>query len=193
MGFVSVLTMAQRLVAERLGAGGIAVDATAGNGVDTLFLARAAGARGRVYAFDVQQSALERTRQRLAAETGDGALAPVTLVHAGHERMAASIPDSDHGRLAAVMFNLGYLPGGDPALITRPDTTLAALEAALALLAPGGIMTAVLYPGHAGGEAEAEAVAQWAARVPSSVGQTVQYRFMQKPDAPYLVALEKRK
>lgn len=193
MGFISVLTMAQRLVAERIGTGCIAVDATAGNGVDTLFLARTAGPKGRVYSFDLQESALARTKQRLADEAIKSALAPVTLIHAGHERMAAFIPEHERSRLMAVMFNLGYLPGGDPAFITQPDTTLAAMAAALDLLAPGGVMTAVLYPGHAGGKTEAEAVAQWAASMPVKRGQTMQYRFTQKPDAPYLVALEKRK
>jgi len=190
---VSVLTMAQRLAAERLAPGGIAIDATAGNGVDTLFLARTAGPKGHVYAFDIQEQALARTRQRLAEDANGDAMAPVTLIQAGHEKMAEIIPKTEHGRISAVMFNLGYLPGGDPALITQPGTTLAAMEAAIGLLAPGGVLTAVLYPGHDGGEAEAEAVVRWASRLPFAVGQTMQYRFMQKPDAPYLVALERRK
>lgn len=194
MGFLSVLTMAQRLAAERLGpGGGLAVDATAGGGVDTLFLARAAGPDGFVYAFDVQEQAIARTQARLAEASGSGEmLATVELVLAGHERMAEFVPVGAHGRIRAVMFNLGYLPGADPGVITVPETTLAALEAGLTLLSPGGVLTAVLYPGHAGGETEAEAVAAWMAAVPASTAQTMMYRFTQKPHAPYLVALEKR-
>ena len=212
MGFVSVLTMAQRLVAERLGPGGLAVDATAGGGVDTLFLARTAGPGGWVYAFDVQESAIARTRERLAnagrsrdqaVETGSQTafgdnsgtpvpLAQVELFLAGHERMAELVPLGAHGKIRAVMFNLGYLPGGASSVITRPETTLAALEAGLALLAPEGVLTAVLYPGHEGGDTEADTVAQWAAEVPAAAAQTALYRFTQKPRAPYLVALEKR-
>lgn len=192
MGFVSVLTMAQRLVAERLAPGGVAVDATAGGGVDTLFLARAAGPGGCVYAFDVQEAAIARARARLAEAAERGMLAKVELIHAGHERMAEFVPAGAHGRVRAVMFNLGYLPGADPGVITVPETTLAALEAGLALLAPGGVLTAVLYPGHAGGEPEADAVAAWMAAVPGEAAQTMLYRFAQKPHAPYLVALEKK-
>lgn len=224
MGFPSVLTMAQRWAAERAEPGAVAIDATAGGGVDTLFLARTVGPGGHVYAFDVQQAALDRTRERLAAEASalaasaetrpgagpdaaaaqpsarlrgggaPGALAPVALLHAGHERMAELVAPEHRGRVRAVMFNLGYLPGegGDRAVITRPDTTLAALNAALELLAPRGIVTAVVYPGHDGGELEAAAVDAWAAALPASVAQSALYRFAQKPSAPYLLAVEKR-
>lgn len=193
MGFVSVLTLAQRLVAERLAPGGHAVDATAGGGVDTLFLARTAGPGGNVYAFDVQEAAIARTRERLAEAADRETLAKVELIHAGHERMAELVPAAVRGRVRAIMFNLGYLPGADPGVITVPETTLTALDAGLALLAPGGVLTAVLYPGHAGGETEADAVAAWMAAVPGAAAQTMLYRFPQKPHAPYLVALEKKR
>jgi len=194
MGFPSVLTMAQRWVAERARPGGAAVDATAGTGADTLFLARTLGPKGRGFAFDVQEEALERTRARLAAASASEALAEVELLHAGHERMAELVPAEWRGKIQAVMFNLGYLPGGsDLSVITRPDTTLRALEQALALLAPGGALTAVLYPGHPGGDAEALAVEAWAAHLPPAQAQTVLYRFPQKPHAPYLIALEKKR
>jgi len=194
MGFPSVLTTAQRWVAERFPPGSAAIDATAGGGVDTLFLARQAGPRGRVLAFDVQEEALARTRQRLEEARAAGeALADVTLVHAGHERMAEFVPADLHGRIRAVMFNLGYLPGSDSPVITRPETTLPALEAALRLLAPGGILTAVLYPGHPGGLEEAHAVERWMTELPGAAAQTVLYRFPQWKHSPYLVALIKPK
>jgi predicted methyltransferase len=195
MGFLSVLTMAQRWTAERAASapGGLAIDATAGGGVDTLFLARTVGPKGRVFAFDIQEAALERTGRRLADAAAAGeALAPVELLLAGHERMAELVPPEAHGNIRAVMFNLGYLPGGDAGVITRPHTTLAALDAALELLAPGGALTAVLYPGHPGGDAEAAAVERWFSDLPSVRAQAVLYRYPQKPAAPYLVALEKK-
>lgn len=192
-GFLSVLSQAQRFVTERARAGDAVVDATAGGGVDTLFLARLAGPGGRVFAFDVQAAALARTRRRLdeAAAAGER-LAEAELVLAGHERMAERIPADLHGRVAAVMFNLGYLPGAEETVITLTETTLAALEAALALLRPGGVLTIVVYPGHAGGDAEAVAVVAWAAAVPRQVGQSVLYRFPQKDASPYLIAIVKK-
>ena len=192
MGFLSVLSQAQRWVKDRAGPGDCVVDATAGNGSDTLFLARTVGPRGRVFAFDVQAEALESTRRRLAGDPDAGTLAPAELVLAGHETMEETLPAELHGRVAAVMFNLGYLPGASSPLITLPGTTLAALEAAIRLLRSGGALTAVVYPGHEGGRDEADAVEGWAARLPQTVAQAVVYRFPQKPDSPYLVALNKR-
>ncbi|WP_019005767.1 tRNA (mnm(5)s(2)U34)-methyltransferase [Cohnella laeviribosi] len=233
MGFLSVLGMAQRWVAERAGPGAVAVDATAGGGVDTLFLARTVGPRGFVYAFDIQEAALTRTRNRLAAEgavvltrapdggcrdavraeaaSGGGqmpaarreparltakenGLAPVLLLRAGHERMGELVASRHRGHVRAVMFNLGFLPGADTdrSIITRPDTTIPAMETALELLAPGGVLTAVVYPGHEGGDEEAREVERWMTALPASRAQLALYRMPQKPAAPYLLALEKR-
>ncbi|MFP4976310.1 class I SAM-dependent methyltransferase [Paenibacillus sp. CN-4] len=196
MGFLSVLSFAHKLVGERLASGGFAVDATVGTGADTLFLASAAGPRGAVAGFDIQPEALELARERMlrASETQGAAYAPVSWLLQGHENMLAALPAEWRGAVSAVMFNLGYLPGErtDKTVITRTDTTLAALDGALALLRPGGIITAVLYPGHEGGREEAEAVEHWAASLPPAAGQSVVYRQLQRPAAPYLVAVEKR-
>ncbi|MFC4304912.1 tRNA (mnm(5)s(2)U34)-methyltransferase [Cohnella boryungensis] len=192
MGFLSVLSQAHRWVKERVGHGDHVVDATAGNGSDTLFLARAVGPGGRVYAFDVQAEALDSTANRLAQEREPETLAPVELLLAGHETMESRLPRVAHGRIAAVMFNLGYLPGASSSLITKPETTIAALEGALRLLRGGGALTVVVYPGHEGGQAEAEAVEAWAASLPQSIAQAVLYRFPQKPASPYLIALSKK-
>jgi len=192
MGFLSVLSQAQRWVKERVGPGDVVVDATAGNGSDTLFLARTVGPQGLVYAFDVQAEALASTERRLLAEPEPGSLAQVKLTLAGHETMAEVIPSDQHGRIAAAMFNLGYLPGASSPLITKPETTLAALDSALKLLRGGGILTVVVYPGHEGGLEEADAVAAWAADVPQNAAQAVLYRFPQKAASPYLIALNKK-
>ncbi|MBP2000503.1 precorrin-6B methylase 2 [Paenibacillus shirakamiensis] len=193
MGFLSVLSMAHRLVGERLQPGEIAVDATAGTGADTLFLAKACGRRGQVYSFDVQGEALALTEQRLAKSAALN-LARVTLVERSHAEMCAAVAEEHHGRVGAVMFNLGYLPaaGADAALITQTASTLKALAAALVLLRPRGIITAVLYPGHPGGEAEALAAEAWAAGLPAEAAQAILYRQPQKAAAPYLMAIEKR-
>lgn len=147
----------QRLQAH-LAAGDLAIDATAGNGHDTLFLTRQVGASGAVQAFDIQHRAIEKTRERLQAAAQ---LAQVTLHQVGHEHMAERIPPGWRGRVAAITFNLGYLPGGDHGTTTLPATTLAALGQSLALLRPGGILSVLAYRGHPGGQAEAEAVEAW--------------------------------
>lgn len=193
MGFLSVLSFAHQLVAARVQPGDTVIDATVGTGADTLFLAKAAGKRGHVYGFDIQQEALELARRRLEENTASS-LAEVSLLLQGHEQMSVAIPGKLHGKVAAVMFNLGYLPGedADPSVITHTDSTLVALEAALQLLRPRGILTAVLYPGHAGGSEEAEAVVQWAAALPVPTGQSIIYRQLQRMTSPYMVAVEKK-
>ncbi|MFF2481873.1 class I SAM-dependent methyltransferase [Paenibacillus sp. NPDC058071] len=193
MGFLSVLSMAHKWIAERTLPGDTVIDATAGTGVDTLALARLVGAKGCVYAFDIQQDALDRTRDRLSTAEDAERLGEVRLLLSSHDRMAEAIPPGALGRAAAVMFNLGYLPGGDPSVITKPATTIAALESALALLRPGGILTCVLYPGHAGGDGEALEVERWAAALPGKLGSAVLYRQPQRPAAPYLIAVERSK
>lgn len=146
---------AAALLRETLSEGDVAIDATAGRGRDTLLLARLVGASGRVHAFDVQQEAVEATRALLGEA---GLLGRCALHLRSHAEMSATVPDADHGRIGAVVFNLGYLPGSDHAVTTVTETTLAGLEAGMRLLRPAGRLVCVCYTGHPGGEAEAEAV-----------------------------------
>lgn len=193
MGFLSVLSMARQLAGQRLSPGDIAIDATVGTGADTLFLAQACGKRGRIFGFDIQAEALALAQTRLAADPG-GKLAAAALFQRSHAEMAEAVPKEHHGRVGAVMFNLGYLPseGADKAVITVPETTVPALEAALSLLRPRGVLTVVVYPGHEGGELEARQVEAWAEGLPPAAGQSIIYRQLQRPSAPYLIAIEKK-
>lgn len=134
--------------------GDVAIDATAGNGHDTKFLAELVGETGQVFAFDIQPEALLRTATLL----DEAALARVHLVPGDHAELKSFIPSEHHGRIAAVMFNLGYLPGGNRSLATRTDSTLKAIRSALEILQPGGVLTVIAYTGHPGGTAEAIAV-----------------------------------
>ena len=143
------------LFSEGLREGEIAVDATAGNGWDTIFLASKVGSSGTVHAFDVQEEALGVTRKLLLER---GLSERVELHHFGHEQMAKRLPAEFHGQVAAITFNLGYLPSGDKVVTTKTDTTLAALRVALTLLSPRGLVTVVAYRGHLGGAEECEAV-----------------------------------
>lgn len=142
---------ARFLVSRHLGPGQRAVDATVGNGHDTRFLADRVGPEGRVDGFDIQPEAIARSGTRLAG------LPQVFLHPVGHEFLGGIVSPG----VTAVMFNLGYLPGGNKGIVTRPGTTLAALAAALGLLEENGILTTVVYPRHPGGAEEAEAVEQW--------------------------------
>lgn len=120
------------------------MDATVGNGNDTLFLAECVGISGKVYGFDIQQTAIEKTKQKLAAAD---VLDRVNLIQDNHANLSNYLTND---RIKAVMFNLGYLPGGDTNLITKPESTIRALEAVLYLLGQGGIITVASYRGHPG-------------------------------------------
>ncbi len=191
MNRISLPETAHRLLEQRLTQADIAVDATLGNGYDTVFLARRVGFVGHVYGFDIQPAALEATRTRLHLA---GLLANVTLFLASHAEMASYLPSEHLGRIRAVMFNLGYLPGGDKTIITRSESTLAAVAAACQWLAPGGMMTLLAYPGHPGGDYETERLKQRLKQLePSQFHCEILYSRVDKPAAPRLFCLEKRR
>lgn len=134
--------------------GDMCIDATVGNGHDTLFMAQITGPDGHVYGFDIQENALANARQRL----DDAGVSNTTLFLAGHETMIDHLSESVQGRVGGVMFNLGYLPGSDEVVITGGTTSCRAIDAGLSLMRKGGVMSLVLYTGHPGGAEEAEAV-----------------------------------
>lgn len=146
--------LAHEAVGSVLRAGDLAVDATAGNGHDTLFLAAGVGPTGRVIAFDIQPAAIHATRERLRSSACE---AQVELIEGCHSTLGDLLPDD--ARLSAAMFNLGYLPGGDKETVTRPATTLPALARCFERVAPGGIVSVMAYRGHCGGDEETASIA----------------------------------
>ena len=157
--------IAQQAWVKYLTPGAWAIDATAGNGHDAAFIARAVSPGGHLFALDIQKRALQATARRLESE---GLLSSVTLVQADHSHMRDFLPCTAKGRIRLVCFNLGYLPGGEHSLMTRPDSTLCALRQALSLLAPNGALSVIAYRGHPGGAEEARAVESFVASLPES-------------------------
>ena len=161
------------------------VDATMGNGKDTLFLAELVGSEGHVYAFDVQAEAVERTRERV--EEAGYAQRTTLLLH-GHETMAEHVPAG----VRAVMFNLGWLPGAEHAVTTLTRTTLEAAQAACELIAPGGIVTICVYPGHDEGKRELCALDEWAASLSVRTYNILRHHFVNAPlYTPQLFLIQK--
>ena len=167
--------------------GDVVVDATMGNGKDTLFLCGLVGESGHVYAFDVQEEAVARTRERVA---GAGYAARATLLLAGHETMAEHVA----GPVQEVMFNLGWLPGAQHAVTTKTETTLAAVRAAAELIAPGGIVTVCVYPGHEEGARELEALRQFTAGLDVRRFNVLHHSFVNaSAQTPQLILIQRNK
>ena len=185
--FRSARFWAAELIGPSLYPGAVAVDATMGTGRDTLWLCGLVGPSGRVYAFDVQQQAVERTRALLEAK---GMAERAILLHVGHERMAQHVPEPAD----AVMFNLGWLPGAEHGVTTRKETTLEAVNAALTILRPEGLLTICVYPGHDEGKRELEALTEWASALDPKRFDAMLRRYMNQPnDPPRLIVVKKRR
>lgn len=165
-------TLAHETITHHIFPGATAVDATAGNGYDTVFLAQQVGAQGRVFAFDIQADAIAQTAARLETLGLGGR---VSLHHADHAGLATTLTDADIRAIDCAMFNLGYLPGADKTCITRPAHTLAALTGARAMLRSGGVITVLAYRGHAGGVEEADAVCGWMRAAEAQGGEVSAY------------------
>ncbi|WP_432352308.1 class I SAM-dependent methyltransferase [Sporosarcina sp. A2] len=174
----------KQLLKEVISEGDIVVDATMGNGNDTIFLAQAVGPTGKVYAFDIQQQALEATQVRL----GD-LYSRTELILDSHTRIKDYVPEG----ITAAVFNLGFLPNQhETAVITQPDTTVQALEATLQVLKPGGMITIAVYDGHPGGVEEREAVLGFARKLHAKRYQVVRYEVVnQQNHPPFLLVIEK--
>ena len=143
------------ILTNHLQQGDQAIDATAGNGYDTLFLAEQVGSSGKVTAIDIQDCAIRSTREKLEST---GLIDRVKLVTDDHAAALGKLIEANREKIAAITFNLGYLPGSDKSIQTRAESTEEALAASIQLLSPGGYLCVTAYRGHSGGTAEAETV-----------------------------------
>ncbi|MDQ0221609.1 class I SAM-dependent methyltransferase [Streptococcus moroccensis] len=176
------LHMAHAFLEEILTDQDTAIDATMGNGHDTLFLAQRAG---RVVAFDIQEPALEATQKRLS----EAGLTNAELYLEGHEQVGQRVTQAK-----AAIFNLGYLPSADKTVITRPKTTLSAIEQICDLLEVGGRIAIMIYYGHEGGAVEKDAVLDFVKSLPQQAFTVAVYKTInQINNPPFLVMVEKQK
>ena len=174
------LEMAHDFLAQVITQEDIVVDATMGNGHDTLFLAKLAK---QVYAFDIQEQALEKTSQRLQ----EAGLTNAELILQGHETVDQFVRE-----VKAAIFNLGYLPSADKSIITQPQTTLEALDKLCHMLVKGGRIAIMIYYGHEGGDIEKDAVMDFVSQLPQQEYTTTIYRTLnQINNPPFLVMIEK--
>ena len=174
------LEMAHDFLAQVITQEDIVVDATMGNGHDTLFLAKLAK---QVYAFDIQEQALEKTSQRLQ----EAGLTNADLILQGHETVDQFVTE-----VKAAIFNLGYLPSADKSIITQPQTTIESLDKLCQMLIKGGRIAIMIYYGHEGGDIERDAVMDFVSQLPQQEYTATIYRTLnQINNPPFLVMIEK--
>jgi hypothetical protein len=182
-----LLTLQKSFILSHLKEGDVCADFTMGNGHDTLFLSTTVGEKGKVYAFDIQQSALESTRARLEAE---GAPKNYTLIRDSHSNLGLYIKE----KIKAGMFNLGYLPGsGNKALTTMRETTIPAVMGAIDLLDAKSILLVAIYPGHEEGDAEGKALEEIFNKIDRHAISVMKIKIINSPTSPYFFVLENGK
>ncbi len=177
-----ILQLAKDRLAENANPQGTYVDFTMGRGRDTLFLCQLAP-QGRVYAFDIQQAALDQTAELLARNSVDNA----TLILNSHDRFA----DYVAGEIDGGLFNLGFLPGGDRSVTTRRGSTVAAVKLAMRALKRGGALGVAVYPGHEEGRLEGEMLQSYFTGVDKKEFDIFIYRLLNVPDSPYMMIIER--
>ncbi|WP_428911268.1 class I SAM-dependent methyltransferase [Niallia sp. Krafla_26] len=191
MKVMQILPFARNLLERTCSNGDIVVDGTLGNGHDTEFLAHLVGPTGQVFGFDIQEQAILNTRKRLEDLHLNQ---QVTLFHHGHEKIKESIPSDLHGKIKGAIFNLGYLPGGDKSIVTKPETTIAAIRQLLELMAIEGIIVLVIYHGHQEGAVERDAIIEFTQSIDQQKAHVIQYGFInQNNHPPFIIAIEKRR
>lgn len=180
---LDLLDLHKRFILNHLSEGDTAVDFTMGNGHDTAFLSKAVGIDGHVYAFDIQQQAIDSTAKNLKEY---GCPENYTLIKDSHHKVLEYVK----GPIKAGMFNLGYLPGGDKSITTMRETTMPAIEAAISLLGRDSVLNVAVYPGHAEGDAEGKMITEYLSTLDRRKICATQIKILNSPTSPYFIVIE---
>lgn len=184
-----ILNYAHHLLEESINEGEIVIDATCGNGNDTLFLSKIVGNEGHVLAFDIQEQAIQNTKQLIS----DNGFDNVSVINDSHAHLEKYLPEKMNGTIGGAIFNLGYLPKSDKTIITEGHSTIAAIDTILTNLKKDGLIVIVVYHGHEGGKDEKELVLKHVINLEQREYSVLKYGFInQKNNPPFIVAIQKR-
>jgi tRNA1(Val) A37 N6-methylase TrmN6 len=188
--FQSHLDLAHWYWAKLITPGDCIIDATCGNGKDTLQLAELAIqiGMGKVYAFDIQKEAIESAKKYLFEHLAVDQMQRVEFILGSHTQFPDTILSQS---VKLIVYNLGYLPGGNKAQTTLAETTLTSLKAAQTLIAPGGAISIMCYPGHPAGQIEEEALLAFAEHLPKSEWSCCHHRWLNRLKSPSLLLLQR--
>lgn len=179
---LNTLGLAHNVIEQHVKPGDLCIDATAGRGHDTAFLAKLTGPSGQVLAFDIQQEALDSTEILLKEQGLSSRVSLYLDSHANLEQYA--LPET----VSCITFNFGYLPGGDHSICTHPETSIAAIEAAMKLLKPDGLISLCIYYGGDSGFTEKEALVDYLRTIDSKSYTVLLTEFANRPNNPPIPA-----
>ena len=180
---IDLLDLHKQFILTHLKEGDVCVDFTMGNGHDTEFLSKTVGEKGHVYAFDIQQSAVDSTAKNLKAA---GCPDNYTLICDSHHNVKNYVKEP----IKAGMFNLGWLPGGDKTITTMRETTMPAVEAAIELLDRDGILNIAVYPGHPEGDLEGKMLEEYFESLSRFKVCVTKVKIINSPTSPYFFMVE---
>lgn len=185
--YINKITEVNKIFLEKIiEKGHVVIDATMGNGYDTVYLGNLVGENGKVYAFDVQEEALTSTRKKVVRDNMEDR---IELILDGHENLDKYVKEE----VSCVVFNLGYLPRAKHMVITKPDTTLEAIKKSLELLKPNGIISIAAYIGHEGGLDEKNYICEYLDNLDQRQYNVLHMEFTnQINNPPQLILVEKK-
>lgn len=185
--YINKITEINKIFLEKIvQKGDVVIDATMGNGYDTIYLGNLVRETGKVYAFDIQEEAIESTRKKLEI---NNMISRVKLILDGHENLDKYVKEN----VSCVVFNLGYLPRAKHIVITKPDTTLQAIKKSLDLLKPNGVISIASYTGHEGGLEEKNHICEYLNNLNQSQYNVLHIEFTnQINNPPQLILVEKK-
>ncbi len=180
------IEFAHMLLKESVNEGDFLIDATCGNGNDTLFLAQLTGKNGFVHAYDVQEEAIMRSKELTKSQTN------IRYILDSHAQISHYLTEDKIKHVDGAIFNLGYLPKSDKSIITKPDSTIQAITSILDVLTKGKRVVIVIYHGHEGGKDEKNAVLDYVKALSQKEFAVLQYGFInQKNNPPFVIGIEK--
>lgn len=184
-----ILNYSHHLLEESVMKGDFVIDATCGNGNDTLFLSKLVDKEGHVLAFDIQTQAIENTKKLIK----DNSFENVSVINDSHAHIEKYLPENMNKEIGGAIFNLGYLPRSDKSIITKGQSTIAAVDTILTHLKKNGLVVLVVYYGHEGGISEKEMVLKHVIHLDQKKYSVLRYGFInQKNNPPFIVAIQKR-
>ena len=172
--------------------GDVVIDATCGNGHDTLFISQLIlndKHVGKLIAIDTQEEAIKSTQQRLQEKLASDLLQDISFYQQCHSIFPETILKNS---VKLIVYNLGYLPGSDKTHTTLNTSTCTSVEHALTLICRGGAISITCYPGHKAGQIEEEALLKLIEKLPSKEWRCCYHRWINRQDAPSLIWIERK-